>query len=137
MASKKLYSATKQPAALRAEEETTYDCLSAAFRNATTKSTSKPKYVNHRRAIASLDSQSAVKNNRVSSAAIFRNDMHGGSKTVANHEQEMKKSQSKAYDLIRQAIGYNKDGPTYQNFSNIFSMHSKGTSNEGLEQTVK
>ena len=39
--------------------------------------------------------------------------------------------------MIRQAIGYNKDGPTYQNFSNIFSLQGQGSSNIGLAQTIK
>ena len=39
--------------------------------------------------------------------------------------------------MIRQAIGYNKDGPTYQNFSNIFSLQGQGSAQIGLAQSIK
>lgn len=58
-----------------------------------------------------------------------------GSKSV--HNQGGNKNQNKAYEMIRQAIGYNKDGPTYQNFSNIFSLQGQGSSQIGLAQSIK
>lgn len=39
--------------------------------------------------------------------------------------------------MIKQAIGYNKDGPTYQNFSNIFSLQGQGSTSIGLSQSIK
>ena len=44
-----------------------------------------------------------------------------------------RKNQSKAYDMIRQAIGINKDGPSYQTFSNVFSLGGQGNTGLGIQ----
>lgn len=109
----------------------------------------KQGYVKRKRGIASLDSTNGVNKMSTPNHArdIFSNDdgvvlggangkiILNGSKTCSGASG--KKSQNKAYEMIRQAIGYNKEGPTYQNFSNIFSLHGQGSSSIGLAQTIK
>ena len=54
---------------------------------------------------------------------MFANDQIKAPKTMNNHQQ------TKAYDMIRQAIGQKTtdNGPNYTQFSNIYSLSGQGT----------
>ena len=87
-----------------------------------------------KRGIASLDSTNErVDGGGSNSRDIFTNDIMvgkftmNGSKTCQGSAAAGKKSENKAYEMIRQAIGYNRgeDMPIYSNFRTFSRSRAK------------